>query len=64
MTPLFHPRRQVWAEHFAWTDRWRLVGKTAVGRATIRALGMNRPAILIVRRGLAKLGVMPSDRAN
>jgi 5-methylcytosine-specific restriction endonuclease McrA len=56
VVPLFNPRRDRWADHFAWTPRCRLVGLTATGRATIAALGMNRPAILIVRRGLAKMG--------
>ncbi len=56
MEPLFNPRRNRWHDHFAWTSTWRLIGKTATGRATIEALGMNRPAILFVRRGLVKLG--------
>jgi 5-methylcytosine-specific restriction endonuclease McrA len=37
--PLFNPRRDRWADHFAWAPRWRLVGLTATGRATIAALG-------------------------
>jgi 5-methylcytosine-specific restriction endonuclease McrA len=32
---LFNPRTQQWAEHFIWSvDGQRIVGKTAVGRAT------------------------------
>jgi 5-methylcytosine-specific restriction endonuclease McrA len=37
--PLFHPRRDSWPDHFRWTRTWRLVGRTAIGRATIDALG-------------------------
>jgi len=61
MAPLFHPRRDRWHDHFVWTSTWRLMGKTGAGRATIQALGMNRPAVLFVRRGLAKLGLLPPN---
>jgi len=61
MTPPFHPRRQRWHDHFAWTSTWRIVGKTATGRATIQAMGMNRPAIVFVRRSLAKLHQFPAE---
>lgn len=40
LTQLFHPRRQLWDEHFA--NREALVmGQTAVGRATVDVLNMN-----------------------
>ena len=35
VTELFHPRRHQWNEHFAW-DGVHIVGKTAVGRTTVR----------------------------
>src|SRR5438094_9883416 len=38
---LFHPRENVWGEHFTWNGP-RLVGRTAIGRATIQALRLNR----------------------
>jgi hypothetical protein len=48
--PLFHPRRQVWTEHFGWTkNAIILVGRTACGRATIAALRMNRPHLVRAR---------------
>lgn len=37
---LFHPRRDVWSEHFEW-DGALLFGKTAKGRATIHVLAIN-----------------------
>lgn len=39
---LFHPRQQVWDEHFGWAEEFQLLlGKTPEGRATIAALGLN-----------------------
>ena len=40
LTPLFHPRRAQWAEHFARVGA-RIVGKTATGRTTVWLLEMN-----------------------
>lgn len=59
LVPLFHPRRDLWAEHFHWNNRWRAGGTTAIGRATIAALGMNRPAVIVIRQMLATLGRFP-----
>lgn len=40
LTPLFNPRQQRWEDHFA--PRGPLVmGRTAIGRATVRVLNMN-----------------------
>jgi 5-methylcytosine-specific restriction endonuclease McrA len=49
LVQLFHPREDKWSEHFRWTENWRLVGRTAIGRAAIEALGMNRPALVRIR---------------
>jgi hypothetical protein len=41
---LFHPRRNRWHDHFAWTaGGLEVVGRTAVGRATAAHLRLNRP---------------------
>ena len=40
VTELFHPRRQNWDDHFEWRGI-HLIGKTAVGRTTVRVLSMN-----------------------
>ena len=37
---LFDPRNDEWSEHFSFHGA-RIVGRTAVGRATVRVLGMN-----------------------
>jgi hypothetical protein len=55
---LFHPRRDTWSEHFAWQGV-RLLGLTATGRATIKALDLNRPLILSIRQEEALLGRHP-----
>ncbi|HXG65932.1 MAG TPA: HNH endonuclease signature motif containing protein [Blastocatellia bacterium] len=56
--PLFNPRRQIWSEHFTWRGV-RLTGLTATGRATIKALDLNRPIILAIREEEAALGRHP-----
>jgi hypothetical protein len=59
MVRLFHPRRDAWADHFAWDERWRIVGLSPTARATIRALQLNRRRLLFVRRDLAHVGRYP-----
>ena len=50
IVPLFNPRAQSWSEHFRWSaNATRVEGLTAIGRATIIALRMNREAILAIR---------------
>jgi hypothetical protein len=56
---LFHPRRDNWDDHFLFTPRWQVRGRTAIGRATIAALEMNRSAIVAIRSELAALGRFP-----
>jgi hypothetical protein len=57
---LFHPRRDHWTDHFRWTRTWRITGKTPTGRATLRALGMNRLAVVLIRQAWAQLGKFPT----
>ena len=58
MARLFHPREDQWEEHFAWEGP-RLLGKTAVGRATIDVLGINHPERVALRQELLAEGVFP-----
>lgn len=46
--PIYNPRTQLWSDHFRW-DGVRVRGVTAVGRATVTALDMNRAIILAIR---------------
>ncbi|GAA6614705.1 HNH endonuclease [Scytonema sp. NUACC26] len=40
--PLFNPRQQQWSEHFIWTeDGTKIVGTSAIGRATCNRLDLN-----------------------
>ena len=48
VSELFHPRRHVWADHFAWQGIY-LVSGTAIGRTTIRVLNMNSEDQLALR---------------
>lgn len=48
IAPLFHPRRDLWAEHFAWVGV-ELHGLTPAGRATIAVLRINAPPRLELR---------------
>lgn len=58
--PLFHPRKQSWSEHFRWSeDGLRVVGLTAVGRATISRLRINRDAVVEARRRWVEAGWHP-----
>jgi HNH endonuclease len=56
--PLFNPRTQSWAEHFRW-EAETVVPLTAIGRATIAALAINRSLILAIRREEAVRGRHP-----
>jgi uncharacterized protein (TIGR02646 family) len=56
---LFNPRTDDWSEHFDFTVTWKVRGRTDTGRATIEALGMNRNAIVLIRRELVLLNRFP-----
>jgi hypothetical protein len=57
---LFHPRQDLWEEHFAVDiTQAEIVGRTPVGRATIRRLQMNRPRQVTARRRWIQLGLFP-----
>ena len=56
--PLFHPRQQIWHDHFEWSvdSPYLLLGKTPCGRATLARLKMNDPDLLYLRMRLAQVG--------
>lgn len=45
---LFHPRHQVWDDHF-FVQEAMIMGRTPAGRATVRVLDMNAPTRLELR---------------
>ena len=60
LVPLFNPRQQSWSEHFAWSqDFEQIVGRTAIGRATVVALRLNRPLLVRSRRIWVVAGLHP-----
>ena len=59
---LFHPRRHQWQEHFAWDEQFeRILGLTAIGRATVEALQLNRAEVVNLRRLLYAAGEHPQE---
>ena len=60
LTRLYHPRLNVWTDHFSRNDVFtHLVGLTSTGRATIAALQLNRPALINLRTLLIAFGEHP-----
>ena len=57
VTPLFHPRREKWEDHFALVEG-RIIGKTPTGRTTAWLLTMNVGDNLRIRQRLARLGLI------
>jgi hypothetical protein len=61
--PLFDPRRQVWSDHCRWSlDGTRIIGLTPSGRATVEALQLNQPLIVMTRELWVRAGVHPPRR--
>ena len=59
-TPLFHPRRDAWSQHFTWSDDYSLIiGVTPIGRATVAKLELNREGVVNLRRVLGSSGEHP-----
>lgn len=48
---LYHPRRHKWSAHFRW-EGGVLIGRTAIGRATIEVLRINLPNLVALRETL------------
>ncbi len=60
IAPLYHPRRDSWNEHFAWSDNFTLlIGITPTGRATVDALLLNRDGVVNLRGLLYMNGEHP-----
>jgi hypothetical protein len=57
---LWNPRRQMWPEHFAWSeDGTEILGLTPSGRATIVTLQLNRPELVAARSLWVQVGWWP-----
>jgi len=51
---LFHPRRDIWTEHFIWGGP-RIKALTSIGRVTAELL-LNDPEVVAVRKALQEEG--------
>jgi HNH endonuclease len=58
ITPLFHPRRDVWTEHFRLNGAL-IEGITPQGRVTVRLLQLNNPNRVRERQLLIAMGRYP-----
>ncbi|MBI3760757.1 MAG: HNH endonuclease [Chloroflexi bacterium] len=57
---LFNPRIDSWADHFRWSATYRrILGRTAIGRATIAALDLNDGALMKARQMWVLLDLIP-----
>jgi hypothetical protein len=54
----YNPRRDQWHEHFGAEQTGLLIGKTDIGRATIKIVNLNHPDSIIERRELIRLGLL------
>jgi hypothetical protein len=60
LSNLYNPRTMNWADHFVWDESSTVIlGKTAIGRATIEALKLNRRPVKNLRRALIAIGEHP-----
>lgn len=57
ITPLFHPRRQRWVDHFR-LENGQIVPLTATGRVTVALLQLNRPERVAERELLLAAGAL------
>ena len=55
--PLFHPRRDRWADHFEFQGAW-IVGTSEIGTATVRLLRMNLDEAIATQIPLIYEGVL------
>lgn len=61
---LFHPRKQEWADHFKWNENFTvIIGISAIGRATIHALHLNREFLINQRTIYRAYGVHPPSHS-
>jgi len=62
LVPLFNPRANHWEDHFHWSATFtRVIGRTAIGRATIRALRLNRSSLVRSRQLWVRHGLHPPE---
>jgi hypothetical protein len=61
MVPLFHPRRDVWSDHFN-EAAGVIEGLAAAGRATAMVLAFNSPLRVELREAISLRDSLAADR--
>jgi hypothetical protein len=56
LVPLYNPRSHIWDEHFELVND-EVVGRTAIGRVTVRLLQINHPEQVETRRLIIAAGL-------
>lgn len=60
LVPLYHPRKDKWNDHFAWSsDYLNIVGTTPSGRVTVEKLRLNRTGLINLRKLTLLIGEHP-----
>ena len=60
LTPFFNPRKDIWSEHFQWSDDdLEMIGISPIGRATVHLLKVNRIGNINLRRLLKMVRLHP-----
>jgi hypothetical protein len=58
--PIFNPRKDQWSDHFIWSgDGLLIIALTAIGRATVDLLELNRERIQQIRLADVSIGRHP-----
>jgi len=58
--PIFHPRKNIWSDHFAWdVSGLFIIGTTPNGRASVDLLKLNRLELVNLRSLLTMIGKHP-----
>lgn len=60
---LYHPRTQIWDEHFVIQANMHITGITPEGRVTVRVLQINLEERIEIRQVLAEIGEYPCFKA-
>jgi len=59
LSPFFHPRQDVWQDHFSLSDSGLITPRSATGRVTVRILQLNKPARVSLRAAFWRQGIIP-----
>ena len=59
LTPFFHPRENIWSDHFELNPSGEITGISPTARATIKILEFNHPDAILQRRILIEAKNFP-----